>query len=49
MGHVHHLKHLDGEMLEAADVDGTLLAGFEVAASHAKVGGRTNLNVGGIE
>ena len=44
LGHVHLLEHLDGEVLEAADVDGALLAGLKVAASNAEVRGRAYLD-----
>ena len=39
----HLPERLDGEVLEAADVDGALLARLQVAPAHAKVGGGADL------
>ena len=39
----HLPEGLDGEMLEAADVDGTLLDRSQVAPAHAQVGRRAHL------
>ena len=43
LGDLHVLEHLNGKVLEAADVDGALLRGLQVAAAHAQIGGGTDL------
>jgi hypothetical protein len=40
--HAHHLEHLGGELLQAADVDRALLGRGQVAPAHAQVARRTH-------